>query len=84
MRIFMHLTLFYHPRSTNTQLSKEVAALRTLSSTSSLPPLSQIHSELVVLSSRMTLELEALSRAIDVSQQHSDSLAYSLLSSAPS
>lgn len=73
-------------RSTNTQLTKEVASLRTLSSTSpsTLPPLSQIHSELVVLSSRLSLELEALSRAVDVAQQHSDSLAYNLLSSSPS
>ena len=62
-----------------------MAALRTLSSDSpALPPLSQMHSELVVLSSRMSLELEALSRAADIAQQHSDSLAYSLLSPSPS
>ncbi|CAI8024844.1 Ankyrin repeat and SAM domain-containing protein 3 [Geodia barretti] len=72
-------------KTTNVQLSKEVAALRTLSySPSPLPPLSRIHSELVALSSRLSLEVEALSRAVDVAQQHSDSLAYSLLSSSPS
>ena len=74
-----------HPRTTNVQLSKEVAALRTLSySPSPLPHLSRIHSELVALSSRLSLEVEALSRAVDVAQQHSDSLAYNLLSSSPS
>lgn len=51
--------------------------MRTLSS--SVPTLSQVYSELVVLMSRLGLELEALSRSVDMAQQHTDSLAYHLL-----
>ena len=71
-------------RATNLQLSKEVGTLPALSSTSPLPSISQLHSDLVVLVSRMGLELEALSRSVDATQQHSDSLAYHLLPSSNS
>ena len=80
----IHHHLYIIDRATSLQLSKEVGTLPALSSTSPRPSLSQLHSDLVVLVSRMGLELEALSRSVDATQQHSDSLAYHLLPSSNS
>ena len=70
-------------RSTNSQLLKKMGSLKALSSAvAAVPTLPQLHSELEVLASRLRLEMEAISRAVDMAQQCTESLADHLLPSS--